>query len=271
MKISIVSPNDWNIKKFIIFVITFLLAFIGLTLTNSLISNEIFLLIHQIFTSLFLLFVPGFIILRILRIHQINLLESLIFTVGLSISSIMIVGLCLNTVLPLFGLNEPLREFNLISSIILFILFSTLFAYISDKDFMANSLPKYKSEIPMNQLLFLLNLPTLGAIGAICLNNYELNIVSLVFFIISSLPKYKSEIPMNQLLFLLNLPTLGAIGAICLNNYELNIVSLVFFIIISLVPLVVIRKFKPSLYSVAIFMVSLAILYNKSLVSMYIT
>ncbi|MDP4227070.1 MAG: DUF2206 domain-containing protein [Bacteroidota bacterium] len=224
MEFNITPPNDWSIKKFIIFMISILLAFIGATCLDSLLINETFLLIRQIITSFFLIFIPGFIILRILKIHQINPLESLIFSVGLSISFLMFIGLCLNTALPLFGSHEPLCELNFIFVITLFILISILFVYITDKDFMLN--PSCKNTV---------------------------------------------EIPINQLLFLLNLPIISAIGASFINVYEINIISLAFFLIMSLVPLVILRKFDSNLYPVAVFTSSLAILYNKSLVSMYIT
>lgn len=224
MKFYITLPNVWNIKKFSIFLISCLLAFTGAICLDSIISNDISLLIRQITASLFLIFIPGFIILRILRVRQVNPIENLVFSVGLSIAFLMFTGLCLNIILPIFGLNKPLSESNLIFSITLITISSMIFVYVTDKN-----------------------------------------------FILDSSNKSTFEAPLAQLLFLVNIPVLSVLGANVLNTYELNFISLSLFLLISVVPLLVVIKFRPCSYPIAVFSLSLAILYNKSLVSMYIT
>src|SRR2546421_7712812 len=56
---------------------------------------------------------PGFLISLILRIRKISFWENLLIIVGLNIAFLEFGGLLLNTLLPLFGVDDPLAFQNL--------------------------------------------------------------------------------------------------------------------------------------------------------------
>lgn len=51
----------------------------------------------------YLFFIPGYLILRILNLTRLNNLESLLLSIGLSVSTLMFVGLLINLILPFLG------------------------------------------------------------------------------------------------------------------------------------------------------------------------
>ena len=75
---------------------------------------------RQIICFFYLLFIPGFLLLRIINIHFKDRINILLFSVGLSVTFLLIVGLLMNEVLPNFGVTEPLR-----SSYVIGVLFSS--------------------------------------------------------------------------------------------------------------------------------------------------
>jgi len=82
--------NDISFRKFAVVSLSVFLAFNGSIVLDYL--NIGIPMIRQISGFLFLTFIPGYTILRILRIHRIDKVESLLFAVGLSLVYIMTVG-----------------------------------------------------------------------------------------------------------------------------------------------------------------------------------
>ncbi|MCX6008882.1 MAG: hypothetical protein NTW48_02375, partial [Chloroflexi bacterium] len=76
-------PNDWQIKKCLVLSGSLLLATWGLIGLGAL-GLDIPVL-RQAVAVIFLSFVPGLLLLRILRIHNIGIIESLLYSVGLSL------------------------------------------------------------------------------------------------------------------------------------------------------------------------------------------
>ena len=98
--------NDWEIKKFLKVIFTIQLAMwgvIGLDATGLQIP-----ILREFIGFIYLTFVPGIIILRILKLHKLGNIETLLYSVGLSIASLMFTGLFMNTVYPLFGISGPI-------------------------------------------------------------------------------------------------------------------------------------------------------------------
>ncbi len=87
---TVTSPNDWEIKKCLSLSLAILLVGAGLLGLDAL-GFDIPVL-RQIVGFVFLTFIPGILILRILRIHNINTVESLVYSVGLSLAFVMFSG-----------------------------------------------------------------------------------------------------------------------------------------------------------------------------------
>ncbi|MGA9048759.1 MAG: hypothetical protein WB588_07195, partial [Dehalococcoidia bacterium] len=73
--------NDWAIGKFLKTIFAILLIVLILAILGAL-GYDIPIL-RQIVAFVFLSFIPGLIILRILRLHRLGLAETLLYSVGL--------------------------------------------------------------------------------------------------------------------------------------------------------------------------------------------
>lgn len=127
--------------------------------------------IRQIVAFFFLMLIPGFLILDILcykRRFELSKVEILLFSFGLSIFFIMILGLIINEILPFIGILNPLTYVNLMFAvnISVFILFLADFLVKRYQGFSCNtqSLTRCAST-PLRWSLLALFLPVLSIFG----------------------------------------------------------------------------------------------------------
>src|SRR4030042_118475 len=103
---SVKLPVDWQIKRCLGLSLAILIAmFVLVGLAGLGIDIPI---LRQIIGFVFLTFVPGILILRILKIHNVGIIESLVYSVGLSLAFIMFSGALLNFALSLMGISNPI-------------------------------------------------------------------------------------------------------------------------------------------------------------------
>ena len=175
--------TDWDIKylfKFIIIIQALLWINAGL---NS------FQIIHipiigEITSFISLLFINGVLILRILRIHGLGNIENLSYSVGLSITVVMILGMIIDIFYPLLGIQKPI---SLLPLMITFTLFTLLLCYLSYKRDGTYSRESSIDFVLTNPLIFLLLIPLLTFIGTFLVNNYQNNIILILIYIIIAL------------------------------------------------------------------------------------
>jgi len=72
---------------------------------------------RQIIGFICLIIVPGLLIFRVLGLRASNVFEAILYCVGLSISFLYILGLCVNFSLPLIGVSEPLSTLPLATAL----------------------------------------------------------------------------------------------------------------------------------------------------------
>lgn len=221
-------PNDWQIKKCLVLSISLLLIMLGLIGLAAL-GFDVPVL-RQIVGFIFLTFIPGILLLRILKIHNIGVIESLLYSVGLSLAFIMAVGVVANFALPPLGVSHPITLVPLIGTFTVFFLMLCFLAYVRDKNFSpVNPPPKNSEEIT-------------GLSFSPSINPYLLAIL---------------------------LPLLAILGALLVNAYQNNVLLLaLIFIIALLIILVAFNKFiSPRVYPVMIVMMAVALLYQTTLIS----
>ena len=180
---QIISPlqmNDWEIKKFyrvIVFIQLALWGVIGLDVVGLHIP-----IMRQLIGFIDLTFIPGILILRILRLHKLGSIETLLYTVGLSIATLMFTGLFMNAVYPFFGISGPISIMPLIITITILVLILCILSYVMDKDY---SNPSFidVGEILAPPVLFLCLIPFLAIFGTYLVNFHHNNIF-LMFLII---------------------------------------------------------------------------------------
>jgi uncharacterized membrane protein len=171
--------NDWGIEKFLKIILTIQLAMWGVT-GLEIIGLQIPIM-RQLIGFIYLTFVPGILILRIIRLHKLGNIETLLYTVGLSIATLMFTGLFMNTVYPFFGISGPISITPLILTISILVLILCILSYVRDKDY---SNPSFidVGEILAPSVLFLCLIPFLAIFGMYLVNFHHDNIL-LIFLI----------------------------------------------------------------------------------------
>jgi uncharacterized membrane protein len=123
---------------------------------------------RQAIGFLYLTFVPGFIMLKLLKQDRLSIIETILFSVGLSIAFLMFVGLVMNVVGPLIGFGQPLEPTPLILVISCLVLLEALLYCV--KSGLGNELSNEANlRIPIRVLLLAI-LPILSIIGAFWAN-----------------------------------------------------------------------------------------------------
>jgi uncharacterized membrane protein len=126
---------------------------------------------RDIVVFIFLSFVPGFVILKTFKLKEINLLNILLLSVGLSIASSMFVGLLVNELYVILGLSEPSSVIPLTVAMSAFTLIIFFIGNRNDLsvDFVSLGIVREtKSHLPLTLVLILL--PLLGIAGALYVN-----------------------------------------------------------------------------------------------------
>lgn len=118
---------------------------------------------RQILSFVFLVFVPGFLIFRFFKADQTSRLETLVFSVGLSLTFLMFAGLLLNAVLPALGYLNPLSTENILVFINVITLTLTITLLIHPKK---ETQPQKSSFKVTPVTAFFILLPILTIVGA---------------------------------------------------------------------------------------------------------
>lgn len=185
MKIrNFLKINNWEISKFlsVIYIIQILLlGLIGLEFIGIKIP-----ILRELIAFIYLLFVPGFLILRILRLHNLNNIETLLYTVGLSTAILMFLGFFINMVYPFFGISKPLSLRYLIITLAGIVIILSILSYFIDRDFSAPDFIDC-TDLISSHFLFLCLIPFLAIFGTYLMNFYKINILLMILFLIIAL------------------------------------------------------------------------------------
>lgn len=139
-------------------------------------------LIRALVSFIYILFVPGLLIIRIINLENLDNVESLLYTVGISISAITIIGFFLNLTSPLL----KIQAFSLSSIIVTLSIFIIVLIFISY--FKAENKNKCEHiSLKFSPIFFFFLLPFLSILGTYVMNIYNQNIILmfLMFFIVS--------------------------------------------------------------------------------------
>jgi len=175
--IMIATGDCRVIKNFVIkfwFVIT-VLIFVNLTI----LLNIPFL--RQIFGFIFLTYLPGLLLLHILKLNRIELVEKFVLSVGLSISFLIFFGLFINTLFPL-------------STIPLLISFNLVFVILAIIGYKINKNPVFSFpafNLNLSEKVFLIPpilFPVLSVFGTHIMNTTDNNII--LIFLLTLIPIY---------------------------------------------------------------------------------
>lgn len=184
MKIpNIFKINDWPFNKFIILVSIIQVSVIGTFALDNLGIKIPFLI--PILGFIYLTFIPGTIILRIFKLHELDSTENFLYSIGLSLATIMFYGFALNMVLPFLGIKNPISFNYLIISWTILIIILIFISFLIDRKYKSKN---EKIDIKFsNKLLFLFLLPFIAILGTYVMNNYNNNIILIFLLVIISI------------------------------------------------------------------------------------
>ncbi|AHL23101.1 DUF2206 domain-containing protein [Thermococcus nautili] len=186
MKIkSPLKMNDWDIKSFLIVIFSIQLAYLGIFSMNKLGIEIPFL--RQILGFVYITFIPGYLLLRILKIHKLTSEESFMYAVGLSLFFDMFVGFLMNMFYPMLGITDkPISEIPIVVTFTLATLLLSIWAYFRDRDYCNPDFINLK-DILSSQFLFLSLIPFMAIFGTYLVNYYANNILLMVMIVVIAL------------------------------------------------------------------------------------
>lgn len=131
----------------------------------------------------YLMFIPGLLILLILKV-KLDFTETMLFSIGLSVSSIMFLIATFNILALYLGFEKPISEIPLAILLAAFTLFLCAICYLVSRDFSITF--KFKVHLLPMLLLWLLPLSLFGSYRFIVYDDN--NILLLLYLIISIIP-----------------------------------------------------------------------------------
>ncbi len=161
----------------------FLGILIFMMLINILVGFNInFLYLRQILGFLFLILVPGLLIMLCFKIRTVKFWEYLVYTVGLSVAFIMFAGLAVNWTLPALNITDkPLSLWPILICFNIFLLALWFTAVYRNRDLRPFDITIPKLDA-INRIFFIIPIffPLLSILGAFLLNNHGPNILTMI-------------------------------------------------------------------------------------------
>lgn len=137
---------------------------------------------RQVIVFLYFTFVPGIVIMQLLKVDSLDMAETVLLSVGLSVASLMLIGLVTNELSHLIGVSQPLLSIPLLVTLNGFTLIGTIIGFLRNQDLEFSVLKARKvSYFP----LLIIVLPILGIVGALLVNINGGNLVLLAMILLS--------------------------------------------------------------------------------------
>ncbi len=170
---------------------------------------------RQVAGFLYLTFIPGIILLKVFRLEKSDLTEMILFSVGLSVTFLMSIGLLINELGPLVLISKPLSVEPLALIINIVVLLMCILECVKNrKDFIAKvSVGFGSSRLAMLYFLLLVLLPFLSVLGAMLVNALQdsffllsiIMLISILFFLGAISPRFSLYYPLAIFLIALAL------------------------------------------------------------------
>ncbi len=144
-------------------------------------------ILRQVLSFLYFTFVPGLLILQILRLNKLAFLKKFVLSVGLSITFLMLSGLLINSCHPL--ISKPLSQTPILISFNIFLIILSFIAYKRNKDdFVAKEVFNFDLDLNgklLSPMLLPFLFPLMSILGTHMMNSYgNNNILLLMLFLI---------------------------------------------------------------------------------------
>ncbi len=171
----------WQVKKFLRIILA-----IQLTMLGAIALDAIGLgvpILRQFIGFVYLTFVPGALIIRLLRLQRLSNIETLLYTVGLSISFSMFTAFLMNLFYPFIGISSPISTLSIVTTFSFIVCLLSITCYLKDSGAASG---QFLQDLNLGSLTPLLLLPFLSVFGTYLLNFYDINLVNLLLIVIIS-------------------------------------------------------------------------------------
>ncbi|MCD4770899.1 DUF2206 domain-containing protein [archaeon] len=170
------NQMDITINKIFYSMLTFMIL-----MDILIISNLNVFYFGTILSFLFIIIIPGLLIMLALKIRGVGFWEYILYIVGLSISFIMLAGLTINWILPWLNITDkPLATWPILICFNLFLIVLWIIAKKRTRDIKSFKFRPRRLDI-LNTVMFTVPIlfPALAVLGALLLNNDGSNILSM--------------------------------------------------------------------------------------------
>lgn len=175
--------NDWDLKEFLKAILIIQIAVYAVIILDS--SGIHTPVLRPLIAFTYLTFVPGMVLLRALKLHRLGSAQTVLYAAGLSITTVMFTGLCINKIYPLLGIEKPIALTPLVVTLTAIVLLLCIVAYVRDREFRN---PGGTSGITLSApFLSLSIIPFLAIFGTYLLNFYQNNAVQLLLLVVIAL------------------------------------------------------------------------------------
>ena len=117
---------------------------------------------RQVFSIVYLAFIPGFILLKLIGAEKFDTLEKILFSLVFSIIILLLLGLFINQLGSIIGFSEPLGLLPMITTITVFVMGGVIASYLRSAPCISLSQGKFEAK----GIVFFI-LPLLSVIGAL--------------------------------------------------------------------------------------------------------
>jgi uncharacterized membrane protein len=175
-----VKFNTWKYTDFITVILGVQLLLLYLTALDVNI-------LRQFVGFFYLTFIPGYIILRILKLRDLSNIETIFYALGLSLASLLLCGFLLCIISILFGFAKPLSFLPIIGSITSLVIILCIISYLKEVKNVESV--NDKELIDLKYLitptaLFLYLLPFLAIFGTFIINHYNNKLAIMLLIVI---------------------------------------------------------------------------------------
>ena len=167
-------------KYFLFFAVLLILADISVVLDIP--------VLRQVLSFIFLTFLPGWLIVCILRLNKLDAVTKIVLSVGLSVAFSMFFGLALNSLLYAFGYAKPLSTASLLISFSTATIILAIIAYIRNRE-LTFSFSNLRLTTREKLLLIVPSLfPVLSIVGTRIMNLTDNNVILMTLYFL--IPAY---------------------------------------------------------------------------------
>jgi len=175
------TMNDWELKKTLSVTAVLQVALLGSAGLNYL--GAPLLIIQQVTGCIFLLYVPGIFLLRILKLHNLGSVVTPLYAVGLSIATLTFSGLFIDQAYPYLGITRPIAALPLLITLSAAVDMLCLAAFVRDRAFPGADALELRAVVSPS-ILALCLIPFVSIFGTYVMNGTQKNTILLLLIVL---------------------------------------------------------------------------------------